>query len=388
MLKFAIDANEANVSNRVGSNVYAYQLILTIYQLTAKRNDLDFTILLANPKQSDLPPSRPNWRYVILSPSKFWTQWALPIHLFLHRHDYNLFFTPGHYAPRISAVPYVSSVMDLAFLEYKNQFKERDLLQLTAWTKYSVRRAKKVLTISQFSKQEIIKHYGRKNKDVFVAYPASQLTNQANLNEKQFFKEQKIKHPYFLYLGTLQPRKNLETLVEAFEKFQRQVAAINQERRRKRRKDLPQVDLVIAGKLGWLTEGILKRIEASAFRQQIILTGFIEDQYKKTLYQNALASFLLSLYEGFGIPALESMQAGCLPVVSNNSSLPEVVGRAGIKIDPLNATAAAREMLRIIQLSAKDRDKLQKNLKKQANKFSWHLSGKIVLKELEKIAKN
>ena len=111
MLKIAIDGNEANVQNRVGSNVYAFKLIEEIYKLTAKRKNVDITILLSTLKVSDLPPKRKNWRYLVVSPRKFWTQWALPIHLFLHKNDYDLLFTPGHYAPRIAAIPYVSSVI-------------------------------------------------------------------------------------------------------------------------------------------------------------------------------------------------------------------------------------------------------------------------------------
>lgn len=388
MLKIAIDANEANVEQRVGSNVYAYQLLLALYQLTAKRKNLDFSILLSGPKVADLPPSRPNWRYLLISPSRLWTQWALPLHLFLHRRDYQLFFTPGHYAPRLSAVPYISSVMDLAFLHYQDHFRPSDLLQLTAWTKYSVKHAKKVLTISQFSKQEVIKHYQRRSSDVFVVYPAAQLTTVDSVVTKDFFKQHKIQHPYFLYLGTLQPRKNLDTLIAAFEQFQRQRAALNQELRKKRRRELPEVDLVIAGKLGWLTEAILARIKQSPFKQQVILPGFVSDAEKKALYQNALASFLLSPYEGFGIPALESLQAGCLPVVSNVSSLPEVVGRAGIQIDPYDSGAAASKMLEILRFTPKDRQRYAKHFKNQVNKFSWQKSAALLLKQLEKSAKN
>lgn len=387
MLKIAIDANEANVANRVGSNVYAYQLLKQLAALSAKRKNVDFTILLANPKLPDLPPARENWRYMLIQPSKLWTQWALPIHLFLHRHDYDFFFTPGHYAPRFSAVPYMSSVMDLAYLHFPEQFRTQDLWQLKKWTAYSVQHAQKILTISQFSKKEIMRHYHRAAKDIVVAYPAAQLAPAASDREiKQFFHLHHIQKPYFLYLGTLQPRKNILTLIAAFEKFQRQLAAKNQELRRKKRTEINTPQLVIAGKLGWLTEPIIERCHASAFSQDIILTGFVAENLKRPLYQHAVASFLLSLYEGFGIPPLESMQAHCIPVVSNNSSLPEVVGHNGYLVEAHNETEIAQTLFELLQLSHKEKEKIDKSMQKQVNRFSWQRSAEILWQELESLA--
>lgn len=150
-LRLAIDGNEANVKQRVGSNVYAFEVIKQLYELTKNPKKFDCTILLAHKGLADLPPARSNWQYKVLTPQRLWTQWALPLHLFWQQKQYDLFFTPGHYAPRFSAVPYVSSVMDLAFLEFPEQFQKNDLYQLKHWTYYSVRHAKKVITISIFS---------------------------------------------------------------------------------------------------------------------------------------------------------------------------------------------------------------------------------------------
>ncbi len=387
MLKFAIDANEANVKNRVGSNVYAYQLLCELYQLSAKRSDLDFTILLSTPKQADFPPTRKNWRYVLVRPSKFWTQWALPIHLFLHRQDYDFFFTPGHYAARFSAVPYMSSVMDLAYLHFPEQFQGRDLIQLKHWTAYSVANARKILTISDFSKSEIIKFYRRSAKDILVAYPDAQLTEAADQTTiRKYFKENLINQPYFLYLGTLQPRKNLLTLIEAFESMQRQLAALNLDRRQHKRATLSPPILVIAGKLGWLTDAIVERAKSSAFADQIRLLGFVDEKLKEPLYRHAAASFLLSYYEGFGIPPLESMRAGCLPVVSNTSSLPEVVGKVGFKVSPKNPKQIAQVMLEILQMSKKEQLRQKRLMQKQCLNFSWHHSAQLLLAELEALA--
>ena len=386
MLKIAIDGNEANVQNRVGSNIYAFKLIEEIYKLTTKRKNIDITILLSAHKVTDLPAKRKNWRYLVISPRKFWTQWALPIHLFLHKDDYDLLFTPGHYAPRFSAIPYVSSVMDLAYIDHPDQFKKNDLIQLRDWTKYSVKNAKKVITISKFSKKEIIKHYQKDSKDINVIYPDAQLTDSADAKDlKKFFKEHNLKKDYFLYLGTLQPRKNINKLVEAYEKYYRKTAAYNLENKKKyktkSKKEIPQ--LVIAGKIGWLAEGILERINNSPFKENIILTGFVEDRYKAALYKNAQASLLLSAYEGFGIPPLESMYLKTIPIAAKNSSLPEVLGKAGFLVNPDNSLEVAEVMFKVDHLKKKDKTKQKSLMSKQIKKFSWQESAKTLLKKLE-----
>jgi glycosyltransferase involved in cell wall biosynthesis len=384
MIRIAIDGNEANVKNRVGSNTYAFMIISEIYKLTANRKNIDVTILLSSEKLADLPAKRNNWRYMVLGPKKFWTQWALPIHLFLHQKDYQLFFTPSHYAPRISSVPYVSSVMDLAYLHYPKQFRANDLLQLKNWTKYSVKNARKIITISKFSKKEIQTHYHRLSKDIIVANPSFQFVPSAPLEEvKTFFKEKGIKNKYFLYLGTLQPRKNITTLITAYEEFLRKSAAYNLKSKNKSQKQIGEPNLVIAGKIGWLAEDILKRIEDSPVKEKIILTGFVEDKFKRALYQNATASLLVSLYEGFGIPALESMQTGTIPIVSDDSSLPEVVGKAGFLVKASNPHEISTAMMKVYQMPYKELLKYKTAMRRQAKKFSWQQSAKIVLKTLE-----
>ena len=385
-MRIAIDGNEANVKNRVGSNTYAFAILSELYKLTAKRQNLEVTVLLSSKKQADLPKSRANWRYMVIGPQKLWTQWALPIHLFLHQKDYQVFFTPSHYAPRISAVPYVSSVMDLAYLHYGDQFRSSDLLQLKSWTKYSVKRARKVITISKFSKQEIVKHYHLPENDVIIAYPGVSLTKSASPQEtKEFFAKHQIKNKYFLYLGTLQPRKNILALIEAYEEFLRKLAAHNLKSKNHKPANFHEPKLVIAGKIGWLADELIERIQASPFKEKIVLTGFVEDKFKRALYQNALASLLLSFYEGFGIPVLESLQLGTIPIVAHNSSLPEVVGEAGFLLKNPNSHSVSSAMMRVYQMPHRELSKYQTAMQRQAKKFDWSRSAKIILKTLESI---
>lgn len=384
VFNLAIDANEANVENRVGSNTYAFEIINSLYSLLKNRKNIKVTLLLANKPLDDLPSERDGWTYQVIGPKKFWTQWALPLHLFLNQGKYGLLFTPSHYAPRISIVPYVSSIMDLAYLHYPEQFNKTDLFQLKNWSKYSIKHAKKIVTISEFSKKEIIEFYEREAKDILVAYPAvSTKQKYSELRFKSFKRKQKIKNKYFLYLGTLQPRKNLIKLIEGYEIFRRFLAA--RETGKKIQSAAPQ--LVIAGKKGWMAKPILQRIENSPFAKNIILTGYVSSDLKTPLYKNSLATILVGLHEGFGIPPLEALSVGTIPIVSDSTSLPEVVGSAGIKVDPNDPHSIAAALKKSWKMTKTQRERFEKRALKQVKKFSWDESAKKILRLLESVVK-
>ena len=378
-LRIAIDGNEANISNRVGSNVYAFEILNNLYHIV-RNKPVKVTILLAKPPISDLPKENIKWKYQVVTPQKFWTQWALPIHLYLNSDKYDVMYTPGHYAPRISAVPYVSSVMDLAFLKYKEQFKKRDYIQLVKWTKYSVKNAKKVITISDYSKQDIIEQYHKQESDIVVAYPAVYPPRReiAPIHREKVLKKFNITNPYILYVGTIQPRKNLVNLIDAFEKLSRKLPI-------GKRKKLQSVQLVIAGKIGWLADNVIKRVEKSPYKNQIIMTGFVTDFEKEVLISGASTLTLIGLYEGFGIPPLEALHHNIIPIVSNNSSLPEVVGNSGVLTDPNNPSDIAEKLEKVLTLTSKQKKEILKNKRVQIDKFNWKNSAKVVYKTLERV---
>lgn len=391
-IHIALDGNEANITDRVGSNVYAFEILSALEKITRNKPDVQFSVLLRSEPITDLPTARAGWEYQIFGPAKLWTQWALPLHLFMHRQKYDLLFSPGHYTPQLCPVPYVSSVMDTAYLEYPQYFQQKDLLQLTKWTERAVKHAAKVVAISEQTKKSVIKHYHRSPNDVVVAYPAFTGQNLAlNYQEtKAFFKRHTISEPYLLFVGTLQPRKNIVTLIEAFEIFSRMVAGRALKSRRSKRKTtrLKPAKLVLAGKVGWLADDILERIESSPVKKRIIRTGFISEAEKGTLYKNAFASILVGLYEGFGIPPLESLTWQTPPIVSNNSSLPEVVGKAGLTADPLNPQQIAEQIWQAYTMNNSQKASFRRKAREQLKKFSWEKSAAIILDTLEDLARH
>ena len=344
-----IDANEANVEKRVGSNVYAFEVLWQLYRQD-KTND--YLIYLSQPPMSDLPKAGKRWQYKVLTPGTLWTQWRLPLSLYFDRPRPDLFLTLGHYAPRFSPVPTMVCIMDLAFLKFPETFRSRDLWQLQSWTQYSVRKAARIFVISQATKKDVMKAYGIADSKITVAYPGVKRLSAVGKNP--------VAGKYLLYVGTLQPRKNIKALIDAF-------------------KNLNPVGmkLVIAGKTGWKYQ---PKPEAN-----IKYLGFVPQEKLAALIKGAVGLALPSLYEGFGIPVVQAMSLGTPVLVSRNSSLPEIVGNAGLYIEaPFDAEAINAGLNKLLSLPADQRQKLTASAKLRAAKFTWKKAGQVILETMVK----
>lgn len=351
-----IDANEANLtSRRVGVNQYAFDLLTALSRLKTKHK---FLIFLKNPPLSDMPESRPGWEYRIIPFPRLWTQTRLPADLYFHRPRPDIFFSPSHYAPRFSPVPTVVAIMDLGFLVSPDQFTSRDFNQLKNWTAYSVRQAAKIIAISEFTRRDVINTYGKSPSDVVVTYPGYDRKLFRPTPGGRVLSRYGISRPYFLFLSSLKPSKNVEGLIRAFS-------------------GLPdKYRLVIAGKKAWMFERIFDLVRQLRLEERIIFTGFVAEAEAPALMSEAEAFVLPSLWEGFGIPALEAMACGTPVVVSRVASLPEVVGDAGILVDPADPKSIADGM---IKAAGRERAKwIEKGLR-QAERFNWdHTAGQTL----------
>jgi glycosyltransferase involved in cell wall biosynthesis len=373
-----IDANEANVKRKVGISEYAYQLLLEFNKLKnlPMNKDLEFRIYLKDKPSSDLPPEDKKWQYNVFGPRPLWTQIALPWNLFTHKPCPDVFFTTSHYAPRFSPIPTVVSVMDVSYLYFQDMFKKADHIQLKRWTSYSVKKAARVLTISKSSKNDIIKEYNMPEEKVVVVYPGVKPT--ACL-ESSVYGMNTIKAKYgisdnfILFVGTLQPRKNIVRLIEAFAK-----ASGNE-------KISHDLQLVIVGKKGWMYEEILKKPKELKIEEKVKFLDFVSDDELIVLYQHAICFILPSLYEGFGLPVLEAMKHGCPVITSNISSLPEAAGDAAVYIDPEDVEDIAEKIFKVVT-HPELRQELKEKGKAQLVKFSWEKTARATLKVLEEVA--
>ena len=214
-----------------------------------------------------------------------------------------------------------------------------------------IKRASGIITISRSSQKDIQKIYKTK-APIQITYPGcKKITNEDPL----IFTKAKITKPYILTVGTIEPRKNLKILLKALSTI---------------KEDIPNLQWVIVGKKGWGYRGFMKEIQKSKFVSDIIIVDYIKEAELTSLYKKAQAMVYPSLYEGFGLPPLEAMQCGCPVICSNTSSLPEVVGDAGITFCPENVTELKHALYQVLT-DKKIRLEMSKKGLEQAQKFSW-----------------
>lgn len=362
-----IDGNEANVQQKVGSNQYAFELLWALYKLS---NPHQWVIYLRGKPLPDMPKPRLGWSYRVFGPQKLWTQWRLPVDLYWHRPQPDIFFSPGHYTPRWLPMPLVISIMDLGYLQFPEQFTKKDLYQLTSWTVRSIKAASHILAISQTTKNDIMKAYGVFGDKITVTYPGydeERFNTKVKGRENKRVKEKhKISGDYILFLSTLKPSKNVEGLINAFN------ILISQ---------YPNIFLVIVGKKGWMYETIFSRVKSLKLFDKVLFTDFVPEEEVSTLMAGAKVFVLPSFWEGFGIPVVEAMACGVPVVVSNAGSLPEIIGEAGIIVDPYKPEDIARG---INQALVQAKDLREKGLQ-QIKNFSWETCARKTLAVLERL---
>jgi len=351
---------------RVGSSEYCFQLLLNLNKIDRKNN---YLVYLPEKPTADLPEESANWHYKVVRPRKMWTLFGLSLEFLLQRSKPDVFFSPTHYLPLFAPKKSVISILDVSYLKFPELFSSYDLNQLTKWTRYSVKKALKVFTISKASKDDIIKTYGIAGDRVVVTYPGIRKTindKQKALGMNEIKKKYGITKNYILFVGTLQPRKNIARLIEAFSLLK------------------GETELVIIGKKGWMYEEILATPKRFGVGNKVKFLDFVPDEDLSVFYKNALCFVLPSLYEGFGLPILEAMSYGCPVIASNISSLPEAGGDAALYVDPMNVQDIKKNLEKIIT-DSKLREQLIKKGYEQIKKFSWEKTAKETLRALESI---
>lgn len=359
----AIDGNEANVKDRVGTGQYAYHILKRLPGLAP---DIDFHIYHRDPLQGDMPYESENWHYHQVKPSKAWLTLGLPLNLFVSGAKYHSFWSPAHYTPTYIGSPSVVTIHDLAYEYFPDLFLPSDLYKLKNWSRTAVKNAKKVIAVSQATKDDLVKLYGTDpNKIVVIhnGYDSDIFNNKTKIIADQLNNFNLSPFSYILFLGTIQPRKNAIKLIQAFRLLKEQGY---------------DGKLVLAGGIGWLAEETLNTIKSSPDAKDIVLTGYVSDATRQTLYSQADVYVLPSLYEGFGVPAIEAMACGAPVAVSNNSSLPEVVGEAGILFNERDPADIARAIMEL----KRDRASRSKKSLARAKHFSWDKCAKETLSVL------
>jgi len=263
-----------------------------------------------------------------------------------------------------ASIKRVTVIHDLTPLLFPQWHTKGSVWAHRLFLKGILHKADLILTVSQNSKKDIVQFHSAAEMKTEVTYLAA--NEKLIQNSKQDLTHHKINKPYFLFLGTIEPRKNVKTLVKAFEQLNNSNA----------------YQLVLAGKMGWMTESLIEQINNSPQKENIVQLGFIEDDLKIALYKNAIATVFPSHYEGFGLPILEAFNYNCPVICSNNSSLPEVAGEAALYFNNSDANALSEKMKQISE-NAELRNSLIEKAKVQAAKFSWRKTAEETLGFIE-----
>lgn len=285
--------------------------------------------------------------------------------LFPEREDITQFF--NYTIPYGAIGRQLTFIHDMAFLAFPETVEKRTRRWLNCYIRKYCKRASLVLTVSEFSRQEIHRYMGVPLEKVKVVYngvdPEFYHPGYPETRIRQVAKKFNITGDYILYLGTLEPRKNIETLINAYFLLKKSGSTCPK--------------LVLAGKKGWLYDSIFSRVQENHLENDVIFTGYVPEEDVPVLMNGARIFLFPSLYEGFGIPPLEAMACGTPVITSNSSSLPEVVGDAGLMVPPKDAKALADGIMRILtddQLYGQ----LQEAGMKRARRFTWKRSAETL----------
>jgi len=378
MLKVVVDATPL-LPNPSGVGFYVYNLIHTLYNLRSQEN-FELGIVYQ--------PSLKNWLLRNLSfPENlkpYSNLYLLPlpvrvtnllasfpnplIHSFEEGFGYPDIVHGTNYAVyQCRNSKKVMNIYDLTFIKYPN-YVNSIVRTYTQRVKQSLKWTDLVLTISESSKQDIVNYLNVEPERIYVT-PLASRYDSTYLNEKvnaqrinpvnyDFYK------PYILFVSTIEPRKNITTLISAFNQLKQKYKIEHQ--------------LVLIGQKGWRYQPIFSEIERSPWKDQIHHLNYLSDEMVALFYSRADVFAYPSHYEGFGLPVLEAMTLGAPVVTSNTSSLPEVAGDAALLVDPKDSTNLAEAILRVISDSQLRHELIQKG-KERAKLYSWEKTAKATL---------
>ncbi len=384
-MKIAIDINELTLKQNTGVKVYTREIVRALGQVDKENKYLLYccggTKFCVQKGIKFYAPTNNNFK---LKTSKsllpFWTYLKFPREIKKDKPD--TLFMPIQATPFLKKprdIKLVITVHDLAFLLFPKYFTFKDRFLLNFHTKRAVQMADRIIVPSEATKNDIIKFYGVNEDKIKVIYHgvvschceeerrSNPVTTCDSCNIESYEIDNGIvaslcgaprnDKKYILFVGSIQPRKNIVRLIEAFEIL-------------KSRRDEALPRLYIAGAKGWMADEIYKKAKESKFSDDIIFKGSVSDDELADLYKNAAIFVLPSLYEGFGLPILEAMSYGIPCVISDNSSLSEIAGDSALLVDAYNPNDIAEKMNVLLNNEELRKELSEKGIE-NARRFSW-----------------
>lgn len=377
MARIGIDIRNIG-KQRTGDEVVFFNLVKNLAQIDQENNYFLFTDIQDREVLSKIGIdlgifTRNNFQIVSLNPGhwlgKFvWNFWTLPRYLRKNPVDiyHTQYITPFFVSKKIKII---TTIHDVSFLAFPQHIKFFDLFFLRTLIPLSVRRADKIIGVSEFTRAEIIKHYQVESPKVGVVYNAvaddflrKEITEQEKLAVREKYA---LPEKFLLYVGTLQPRKNIPLLVEAYAEF---------------KKEFPEFKLVLAGNRQ--AHNFDHKIEAvikdKSVQDSVIFPGFVAEADKKALFSLATVFIFPSLYEGFGVPILEAFAAGVPVVASDIAPHREVAGAKGCFFAATQVTDLTDKIRQLLRDEPK-RATVVANGRQRVQEFAWEQSAHQLL---------
>ena len=371
-MHIGIDASRVAVAARTGTEHYTYELLAALAQLDRRNR---YT-LYCNTRPAALPPLGPNFALRAIPFPRLWSHARLSAELALHPPD--TLFIPAHVLPLGAPLRRrrtVVTIHDMGYLHFPEAHTPMHRRYLRLSTLWSARAASHVIAISGATRDDLVRHAGIAPAKISVIHHgvSARFRPAGDAAQAAARARYGISQPYFFYIGTVQPRKNLARLIEAFAQ-----ALSGSPHLQAPGGDL---QLVIAGKRGWLTEAIERRAAELSVADRVRFVGYVPDDDVPALLSGALGFVFPSLYEGFGMPVLEAMACGTPVLAANSSSLPEVAGTAALLVNPTDTAAIAGGMARLAA-DAELRAELRALGLARAAEFSWQRCAQATLQVL------
>ena len=373
IVHIAIDAHSVG-AQLAGNETYAVNLIEALAEIDQSNR---FTLYVTKQSAVDRFTNRwPNFQVKRTLPHTPFVRIPLTLSIELRKNRVDVLHVQ-YTAPPRAPCGLVATIHDLSFEHLPETFKRRSRAQLRLTVRRTAQKATQILTLSEFSRRDIIETYAVDPASVFVTPPAAPahfapVTNEAEL--RRIRTSYGIERDYILALGSIHPRKNLVRLINAYSSLSR--APTNNQ--------LPQ--LVLAGKRGWLEAATIRAAEQSEARGDILFIGYVPDSDLPALYSGAMCFAYPSYFEGFGLPVLEAMQCGTPVIAGNRTSLPEAAGNAGVLFDPFDESAISDALTQVIENPNYRADLRVKGLER-ASAFSWRTTAKMTLEAYERAAR-
>jgi len=363
----AIFFNSANLEGYGHYTVSIFKLLVNQYP------EHQFVFVYDRPHEADLIIGA-NVQSITVAPAArhipaFFYWYNISAALAVRKLKADVWVQPYGFCSLSTAIPQLLVVHDLAFKHFPKHISWTQRWHYAVMTPRFLKKAKRVVTVSEFSKKDIIQYYPQLQLDPMVISGAARngfkpLTWEEKEQVKEAYTEG---YEYFLCVGGINPRKNMMHILKAFSLFKKWHKS--------------NMKLVFAGRLAWQYQDFLEKLKFFKYRNDVVLTGYVEETILQKLTGSAYAALYVSDFEGFGLPIVEAMQSGVPVVVGNNSSMPEVGGDAVLYADAAEPEAIAAQMQLLYRNEQMRENLIQKGIERAAH-FSWEKAAQLFWEEI------